>query len=75
MLAPPCDRLKQVRPPPQSSLVIGAEHDYTPHSEKEAYVADMPNATLELVEGSRHGTPFDRTEYFNARVLEFMSAP
>ena len=57
------------------TLVIGAEHDYTPHSEKEAYVADMPNATLELVEGSRHGTPFDRTEYFNARVLEFMSAP
>ena len=57
------------------TLVIGAEHDYTPHAEKEAYVADMPNATLELFEGSLHGTPFDRAESFNARVLEFLIAP
>jgi pimeloyl-ACP methyl ester carboxylesterase len=56
------------------TLVLGAEYDYTPHSEKEDYVADMPNATLELVEGSRHGTPFDRTDYFNARVLEFLNS-
>lgn len=53
-------------------LVLGAEHDYTPHSEKEDYVADLPNAVLEMVEGSRHGTPFDRTEEFNARVLQFL---
>ena len=53
-------------------LVLGAEHDYTPHSEKEDYVADLPNAVLEMVEGSRHGTPFDRSKEFNARVLQFL---
>ena len=53
-------------------LVVGAEHDYTPFSEKEAYVADMATATLVKIEGSRHGTPFDRREEFNALVLGFL---
>jgi len=57
------------------TLVLGAEHDYTPHTEKEEYVVDMPNATLELVEDSRHGTPFDQTAFFNARVLDFLKDP
>jgi pimeloyl-ACP methyl ester carboxylesterase len=55
-------------------LVIGAEFDYTPFSEKEAYVAELDQAELVKVEGSRHGTPFDRPEQFNGLVLEFLQA-
>jgi len=53
-------------------LVIGAEHDYTPHAEKEAYAAQLDNASLIMVENSRHGTPFDQAEIFNQHVLDFL---
>jgi len=56
------------------TLVIGAEFDYTPFSEKEAYVANLPNASLVKVKGSRHGTPFDRPEEFNQLVINFLKA-
>jgi pimeloyl-ACP methyl ester carboxylesterase len=63
------DRIDKLNMP---VLVVGAEHDYTPFSEKEAYVADMATARLVKVEGSRHGTPFDRSEEFNRLVLDFL---
>lgn len=55
------------------TLVIAAEHDYTPLSEKRAYTPLMPDARLDIFEDSRHGTPFDQTERFNETVMRFMS--
>ena len=55
------------------TLVIAAEHDYTPFSEKEAFIPLMPDARIEMFENSRHGTPFDQHERFNTTVMKFMS--
>jgi len=54
------------------TLVIAAEHDYTPISEKEFMVQEMTDARLEVVRESRHGTPFDQTTIFNALIREFL---
>jgi 3-oxoadipate enol-lactonase len=62
------ERLGRISAP---TLVIAAEHDYTPVAEKEAYVPLIPDARLEVFENSRHGTPFDQTERFNQSVLAF----
>ena len=55
------------------TLVVAAEHDYTPVSTKEAVVAKMPQAKLVVVENSRHATPVDSPERFNELVLSFLS--
>lgn len=55
------------------TLVIAAEHDYTPLAEKEAYVPLIPDARLDVFEDSRHGTPFDQQERFNETVMRFMT--
>jgi 3-oxoadipate enol-lactonase len=57
------------------TLIIAAEHDYTPLAEKRAEAANFPRAQLVVIAGSRHGTPFDAIEEFNAHVLEFLRAP
>ena len=54
------------------TLVLAAEHDYTPFSEKQDYCAKLPNATLSLVRNSRHATPIDQAEKFNLLVSEFL---
>jgi 3-oxoadipate enol-lactonase len=54
------------------TLIIAAEHDYTPLPEKRTEAARFPRAELVVVEGSRHGTPFDAIEKFNALVLDFL---
>jgi 3-oxoadipate enol-lactonase len=63
------DRLGGIRCP---VLVIAADQDYTPVSAKEAYVARMPAAELEVIEDSRHATPVDKPERFNEAVLAFL---
>jgi 3-oxoadipate enol-lactonase len=65
------ERLARLRAP---TLVIAAEHDYTPLSEKRAELARYPDARLVVIPGSRHGTPFDAIEAFNAAVLAFLGA-
>jgi pimeloyl-ACP methyl ester carboxylesterase len=40
---------------------------------KRAYVAQIPGAELVVIEDSRHGTPVDQPEKFNAALLEFLS--
>ncbi|HEY7872928.1 MAG TPA: alpha/beta hydrolase [Rudaea sp.] len=54
-------------------LILAAEFDYTPLEEKRAEAARFQNAEFVVIEGSRHGTPFDATEEFNARVVEFLT--
>jgi 3-oxoadipate enol-lactonase len=53
------------------TLVIAADQDYTPIALKEAYVKQIPNAHLHVIENSRHATPMDQTEVFNTAVLQF----
>jgi pimeloyl-ACP methyl ester carboxylesterase len=55
-------------------LILAAEFDYTPLADKRAEAAHFPRAEFVVVEGSRHGTPFDATERFNASVLEFLAS-
>jgi 3-oxoadipate enol-lactonase len=55
-------------------LFIAAEHDYTTVEDKKDYVDQIPTARLVVVANSRHGTPLDQPEVFNAHVLEFLGA-
>jgi len=59
------DRLHRLK---SRTLVIAAEHDYTPLAEKYALAAAL-RADIMVVRGSRHGTPFDSTQATNAALL------
>jgi len=65
------ERIGQIHCP---TLVIAADHDYTPIQLKERYVALMPNARLVVVDDSRHATPLDQPEVFNQTLLQFLAA-
>ena len=54
-------------------LVVAADEDYTPVAMKQAYVNELPNARLAIIEDSRHATPVERPEAFNRVVLEFLT--
>lgn len=55
------------------TLVIAADHDYTPVAAKEAYIANMPTATLKVIENAHHAVPVERPEQFNQVVREFLA--
>jgi pimeloyl-ACP methyl ester carboxylesterase len=63
------DRLAEIKCP---ALIIGADGDYFPVEEKEAYVSMIPNSKLVIVENSRHALPAERPEDFNNIVLGFL---
>jgi pimeloyl-ACP methyl ester carboxylesterase len=63
------DRLGTIDCP---TLVISADQDYTPVSLKEAYVAKMRCAELVVISNSRHATPVEQPDKFNAALLEFL---
>jgi 3-oxoadipate enol-lactonase len=65
------DRIGGIRCP---VLVVAADHDYTPVSAKEAYVPAIPGATIEVIADSRHATPVERPQAFNAALLHFLDA-
>ncbi|MGC9325460.1 MAG: alpha/beta fold hydrolase [Desulfomonilia bacterium] len=65
------DRIGEITCP---TLVIAAEHDYTPVELKQAYVSLMPTARLEVIRDSRHLTPLDQPERFNETILSFLSS-
>jgi 3-oxoadipate enol-lactonase len=54
------------------TLIIGAEFDYFPVSDKELLASRIKNARLEIIKDSRHGTPLDQTEIFNQTVANFL---
>lgn len=64
------ERVATLRTP---TLIIAAEYDYTPIADKRAEAAHFPQVDFIVIPGSRHGTPFDATEPFNACVLEFLA--
>lgn len=55
------------------TLILTAEYDYTPISDKEAVVAKMPQAELVVIPNSRHATPVDSPQEFNSAVISFLS--
>lgn len=55
-------------------LIIAAEYDYTPLADKRREAGAFPNAEFVMIPGSRHGTPFDASEAFNACVLRFLGS-
>jgi 3-oxoadipate enol-lactonase len=63
------DRLGRLR---SRILVIAGEHDHTPLAEKHE-IAERMNATVAVVRGSRHGTPFDASEATNACLLALLT--
>jgi 3-oxoadipate enol-lactonase len=63
------DRLHRLK---SRTLLISAEHDYTPLAEKHALAAAL-RADIIVVRGSRHGTPFDSTQATNAALLALLT--
>jgi pimeloyl-ACP methyl ester carboxylesterase len=63
------DRLDTINCP---LLVVAADEDYTPVATKEAYVARIPDAKLEIIEDSRHATAVEHPGQFNAIVAAFL---
>lgn len=55
------------------TLVITADHDYTPVAQKQAYVEQMQHARLVVIEDSRHATPMDQPQRFNSCLLGFLN--
>ncbi len=53
-------------------LLIAAENDFTPLTEKRALAAKL-KADIVVVRGSRHGTPFDSIEVTNASLLALLT--
>jgi len=64
------DHLGEIRCP---VLVISADHDYTPISEKEGYVSRFQDAQLVVIENSHHATPVDQPERFNQVLYTFLT--
>jgi len=59
------DRLSELR---SRTLIVAAEHDYTPLAEKRALAARL-GAEFLVIRGSRHGTPFDSIAITNASLV------
>lgn len=66
-------RLSEDAPKLPPTLLLAAEHDYTPLAEKQA-LAKRIGAQLRVVRGSRHGTPFDAIRATNTAALAFFGA-
>lgn len=54
------------------TLMIAAEHDHTPLAEKRALAAQL-GASIVVVHGSHHGTPFDASEATNSSLLALLT--
>ena len=55
-------------------LVVSGDRDYTPLAYKRAYVAQLRNARLEVIEDSGHATPLDQPQRLNHLLDEFIAA-
>ena len=54
-------------------LVVAGDRDYTPLAYKQAYVAQLHNARLEVIADSGHATPLDQPEALNRLLDEFIA--
>lgn len=65
------DRLHEISCP---VLALASDRDYTPPSVKEAYVARLKDARMELVRDSGHASPIDQPEQVGDAILRFLKA-
>ena len=56
-------------------LVLASDRDYTPVSAKEAYVAQLPNARLEVLKDSGHAAPAENPDQVLAAIERFLQRP
>jgi pimeloyl-ACP methyl ester carboxylesterase len=63
------DRLHRLR---SRVLLVAGERDYTPLAEKRAMAVHL-RASLVVVRGSRHGTPFDSIQATNSSLVAHLS--
>jgi pimeloyl-ACP methyl ester carboxylesterase len=63
------DRLSSIATP---TLLLTAEHDYSPVAEKNRIAAQMPHADLTVIEDARHALPVEKPDAFNAAVEAFL---
>lgn len=54
------------------TLVVASDMDYTPLAFKKGYVDRMQNASLSVIENSRHGVVLDQPEAFNRALKKFL---
>ncbi|MEO8773374.1 MAG: alpha/beta hydrolase [Gelidibacter sp.] len=54
------------------TLVVASDMDYTPIAFKQDYVERMPNASLCVIEDSRHGVVIDQPDAFNIALEKFL---
>jgi len=64
------DQISAIRQP---VLVISADQDYTTPEQKRAWLQRIPNARLQVVSNSRHMTPLDQPDAFNAVLEAFLT--
>lgn len=55
-------------------LIVAGDRDYTPLAYKQAYVAQLRNAELAVVNDSGHATPLDQPEQLNSLLERFIRA-
>jgi pimeloyl-ACP methyl ester carboxylesterase len=54
------------------TLVLCGDQDYTPVAFKQAWAAQMPNASVCVIPHSRHATPLDQPELCNQEIRRFL---
>lgn len=54
-------------------LVVSGDRDYTPLAYKRAYLAQLRNAHLEVIEDSGHATPLDQPQRLNQLLQAFIA--
>lgn len=64
------EQLDEIKAP---TLVLGAEGDYFPTEDKEAYTKRIPNAKLEIINNTRHALPAEKPEVFNQTLWDFLT--
>lgn len=55
-------------------LIIAGELDYFPLAEKQRFVDLIPQARMEVISNSGHGTPMEQPDLFNTLSLSFLTA-
>jgi 3-oxoadipate enol-lactonase len=56
------------------TLVVGADGDYFPISDKETYTKLIPGAKLVIVKDSMHALPAEKPAEFNQLVIDFLGS-
>lgn len=64
------NRMPEIKCP---TLIIGAEHDYTPILYKESYTKTIKNAELVLIPNSFHMTLMDQPDALNKILFDFLN--